>query len=286
MIDLFGHILNARSLGTALAVGGGMLAGKMMGGGGGGGSSGGSVQQVETLMPEQKNLLKKIIQQVLPQIGKPGEVYPGQMYPGISPIQQQSFGMAGNVLGPSGSAMDMLSQAGRFDPADINAAMAPVGDFARSIFGDLSKDIAGRYGAIDSAQSSALPQALAKEARNVSLGLGAQFAPMQFGAQQAAQNRLIPAAGAMAQNVGQLQNIGAVQRGISGEQLQEPYAKYQMAQAQPRQIQQYLGPALMTPGFGNIGFEGVRQPSILESLLPALGSAFGGYLGGPGFAGQ
>jgi hypothetical protein len=165
----------------------------------------------------------------------------------------------------------------QFDPQQITSAMQPVGDYARSLYGDLSKDIAGRFGTIGAGRSSALPQALAKEARNLSLGINAQFAPMQYQGYQSALGRQM-------QMPGQIANIGALQRGIPAESQAFELSRY-MQQDPARSPYMSLGlQAAGIPTQENIAFQGYRQPSMLESVLPAMGQMVGaaGQAGGFG----
>lgn len=93
----------------------------------------------------------------------------------------------------------------------------------------------------------------------------------------------------------QMLNIGGVQRGITGEQLQEPYAKWQQAQpwANPY-LQNFLGPALSQPpmetiaqqqGPGMGALSMLPLGSFLESdegskLMAALLKGAGGFFTG------
>ncbi len=85
----------------------------------------------------------------------------------------------------------------------------------------------------------------------------------------------------------QLLNIGGAQRGIEGEQMQEPYAKWQFSQpwANPY-LQNFLGTTLSQPGMDYYTTQGGPGGS---QFLPDLGSmtanADGGFLGGEGGTG-
>jgi len=83
----------------------------------------------------------------------------------------------------------------------------------------------------------------------------------------------------------QMLNIGGQQRGITGQQMQEPYAKWQAAQpwANPY-LQNFLGTTLSQPGMDYYTTQG--GPGIGSQLLPALGSFLGeeggiGAMAGP-----
>lgn len=242
----------------------GFGAGSLLGGGGGR-TSGQSVQQVSTRTPQELALLEQLRGLVQPQIGQPGRVPPSALGPvGPSALQQQAFGLAGQ-----------LPQQLAFDPAQITQQFQPTAEFARQGFQqETIPAIANAVGFGGGARSSGFQDILAREGRNLELGLASQLGQQQFGAQQAAFGRQF-------QLPGQIANIGAVQRGVGAEQ--QAFELQRFGQQDP-----FRNPAITLalqslgiPTTENIAFQGFRQPSTLESLLPAAGS----FLGAAGQAG-
>jgi len=76
----------------------------------------------------------------------------------------------------------------------------------------------------------------------------------------------------------QMLNIGGIQRGITGQQLQEPYAKWQFSQpwANPY-LRNFLGTALRQPP---MDWYTQSQGPGAAAMLPGLGSMLGGTEGG------
>lgn len=252
------------SFGSALAFGGGLLGGQLFGGGGGGSQA--RVQRQAGTFPEQQQLLRQLASFLQPQIGAAPRVPGMELGPvGPSPLQQQAFGLAGQ-----------LPQQQAFDPSQITAAMQPVGQFARQGFQqETIPAIMGALGAQGAARSSGAADILAREGRNLELGLAAQFGPMQFGAQQAALGRQM-------QLPTQMANIGAVQRGIPAEQQQFGLQRFQAADPLRSPA---LPLALQTAGQPSFQAENlIRQgtPGMLQQFLPLAGQLAGaaGQAGG------
>jgi hypothetical protein len=83
--------------------------------------------------------------------------------------------------------------------------------------------------------------------------------------------------------LGQLANLGGVQRGIGAEQQGFDLARWQAQQPWQDPGLNFLSTALGVPAFTNVGFQGVRQPSPMESILPAMGQWAGaGFPSMPG----
>lgn len=266
-----------------LGLGGGML----LGGGGGGRISGQGIERMETLTPGQANLLDTLVKQLSGIFAQPEGTVAGP-----SALQQQAFGLAGQVPGQIGQFQGMGQQALRglldqpqFDPTAITKTFEPVRQFATKMFEeDITPQIMGRFAQMGGARSSGAQTALARAGSNLAANLSAQMAPYQFGAREASlgrqfagQQAAIPGAMGLGQmplaGASQLYNIGAGQRGIRAQQMAEPWQNPAL---------NFLQMALATPGFGNVGFQGFRQPGIMESIIPAAGMAMGGYLQQPG----
>lgn len=255
----------------------------LMGGDGGGrvtGQTAPSVQQEPTVSPQAQAILNQLMGLAGPQIGQIGRVPPSELGPlGPSALQQQAFGFAGRL--PSflqGPAFQP------FDPAQITAQFQPTAQFARQGFQqETIPAIMAALGATGTARSSGAANILGRQGRNLELGLASQLGQQQFGAQQAQLGRQAMLPGLAGQMGGQMANIGALQRGIPGEQQAFELSRY-MAQDPFRNPAIAL--ALQSAGiptqenvvFG--GQQGYRQPSMLESLLPAAGQVFGGMAAG------
>lgn len=240
-----------------------------------------SIQQVETLTPGQKVLLSQLTGQQSQLLNAPGQQFPGDIVPQAGQLSQQLQALTPGLFQ---GAQGALGQFGQPLTADaLREGSQPFLDALTSQFqGDVVPQIAGQFGALDSARSSGLGQAIGRQARNLpgqaqnqflnqrnlgiqqgfqGLGLGAGFANQQDRLNQLFQQ-------------GQFQNF---QLGLPG--------------ADPRT--RNLGLALGSQGFGNIGLPGSQTPGILgplaggflgteagaEGLLGGLGK-IGGFLGG------
>lgn len=252
------------SLGSIIGGGLGFLGGSLFGGGGGGRTTGQGIQQAPTLDPQQQALMNRLIGFVQPQVGQVGRVPPSGLGPvGPSALQQQAFGMAGQ-----------LPQQMAFDPSQITQAMAPVGEYAQRMFQqETVPAIMGGLGYQGAARASGAADILGRAGRDVSLGLGAQFGPMQFGAQQAALGRQM-------QLPGQMANIGAVQRGVGGERQAFELSRFMQQDPMRNPAIALALQSMGIPTQENIAFQGYRQPSMWESILPAAGQMLGGAFQG------
>ncbi len=267
------------ALGTAAALGlgagAGVLGSQLLGGGGSGSGGGGGTQQVSKLLPEQEELLQRLIREVTPSIGQPGRV-PGQEFAplGPGPIQQQAFGLAG------GAGLDAFQQSIQpFSGQQFAQQVGgPLSQFAQQQFQqETIPAIAGAVGFGGGARSSGFQDILSREGRNLQLGLNAQLAPLAFGAQQGALGRQFQAP----QGIGGLLNIGAAQQAFPAEQRRFGLEQFFAADPSRNPALALLGPALGTSAFDTAVFQGFRQPGLAESLLPALGTAAGGFLSNP-----
>lgn len=243
---------------------GGLVGGSLLGGGGGGRTTGQSLEQAPTRTPEQMRILNQLIGLAGPQIGQPGMVPPSALGPlGPSALQQQAFGQAGQLPGQM-----------RFDPSQITSAMQPVGQYAQQMFQQESiPAIMGALGSQGMARSSGAADILGRQARNLGMGLGAQFGPMQFQGMQGALGRQM-------QVPGQMANIGALQRGIPAERQAFELSRFMQQDPFRSPAIQLALQSLGIPTTENIAFQGYRQPSLMESILPAAGMAMGGAFQG------
>ena len=202
-----------------------------------------SIQQVEKLTPEQQRLVALLSSRAAPAIqAVGGATIPGMEFApgGPSPLQQQAFGMAGQ---------------------DISQMMAPVSQFAQQQFQqEYIPSIMGALGAQGMARSSGAPEILGRQARNLNLGMAAQFAPMQF------------------QQPGMMAGLGGMQRGIGEEQTQFGLNRFMAGAPEQDPRLGFIGPAF-TSAYDTAVQQGFMSPGFGTQLLGAFGSALGGYFG-------
>ena len=206
---------------------------------------------------------------------------------GFDPGRSQGF------LDTAGGALQQGLQG--FDPDRILQALEPGRQLAQRQFQqETVPNLLERFGATSGA-SGALNQALAEAGANLSLGLNAQAAPFLGQAALQAPGQQLQGAGLagnlaqlpgqLAQQslgiggagsdiLGQLLNVGGIQRGIA----QEPFsAQFQAAQQPAQLLSQFAPLGLGTQAFTN--FQQQQQPGLFQSLLPALGQFAGSEAG-------
>lgn len=247
------------------------------------------VEQAKALSPGQEGLLNSLVSFLQPQIGQPGRVPPTGLGPlGPSQLQQQAFDFAGGLPQTlQGPAFGQF-ESSQFDPSQFASQVTdPIGQFARRGFREETiPAIMGALGSQGAARSSGAADILGREGRNLELGLASQFAPLQFGAQQAHLGRQFAGQqaqlgrqaalpGIAGQLGGQLANLGAVQRGVGAERQQFDLNRFLAQDPAENPALSLLGLGLGTPAFTNVGFQGFFEPSILSQLAGA-GGAFAG----------
>ena len=222
-----------------------------------GSTKGQSVTQVEKLTPEQQRLIALLSGRAAPAIeGITGPTIPGMEFApgGPSPLQQQAFGAAGQLPGMFGPG-----------PGGISQAMAPVSEFAQQQFEqEYTPAIMGALGAQGMARSSGAPEILGRQARNLNLGMAAQFAPMQLGAQLG-----MP---------GMMAGLGGMQRGIGEEQTQFGLQRFMAGTPEQDPRLGFIGPAF-TSAYDTAVQQGFYSPGVGTQMLGALGAGMGGYFG-------
>lgn len=258
----------------------GFLGGSLFGGGGGGGGSQTQVVPQPSISGGQQALIDRLAGFLQPQIGQQGRV-PGQQFGPVGPsaLQQQAFGFGGGL--PSflqGQAFQP------FDPNQIAQQFQPTADFARQGFQqETIPAIAGAVGFGGGARSSGFQNILAREGRNLELGLASQLGQQQFGAQQAALGRQAQLPGLAGQLSTQLANLGGLQRGIGAEQQAFNLQRFQ--QQDPLR-NPALNLALQTAGLQTFQEPGIipGTPGTFQQLLPLAGQVVGaaGQAGGFG----
>ncbi len=260
----------------------GFGAGSLFGGGGG---SQTQVVPQSSIRGGQEALIDRLAGFLRPQIGQEPRVPGAELGPvGPSQLQQQAFGFAGQL--PSFLQGPAFQQ---FDPGQITQQFQPTADFARQGFREETiPAIAAAVGAAGGARSSGFQDIIARQGRNLELGLASQLGQQQFGAQQALLGRQAQLPGLAGQLGTQLANIGGLQRGIGAEQQAFDLQRFQ--QQDPLR-NRALGLSLQTSGLQTFQEPGIipGTPGTLQQLLPLAGQVFGaaGQAGGFGnlFAG-
>ena len=223
-----------------------------------------SAQQVSKLTPEQEKLVALLGKQAAPAVKAiQGATVPGDEFApgGPSPLQQQAFGLAGQ-----------LPEQLQFDPNRITEQFQPVADFARQGFQqETIPAIANAAGFGGGARSSGFQDVLAREGRNLELGLAGQLGQQQIGAFENAQQRT-------AQTPGALAGLGGIQQGFPEAQRQ--FGLQQFLAGTPEQDPRLglLGPAF-TSAFDTAVQQGFASPGIGSQFLSAGGAAVGSYYG-------
>ena len=218
--------------------------------------SGQSAQQVPTLTPEQQELVGLLGRQATPAVQAiTGATIPGQEFApgGPSPLQQQAFGLAGQ-----------LPEQFQFDPNRIAQQFQPLAEFARQGFQqETIPAIAGAAGFGGGARSSGFQDILAREGRNLELGLASHLGQQQIGAFERAQDRT-------GQLPGLLAGIGGLQRALPEEQRQFGLQQFRAGAPEADPRLGLLGPAFTSP-FDTAVQQGFASPGLGSQLLGAAG---------------
>ena len=185
----------------------------------------------------------------------PDEFMPG----GLNELQQQGMMGAGQL----GNQMAYNPNDFAYDPQALNAAMAPVGEYAQNMFQNQTiPGIANAFSQFQGGDSQArsggnntgLMGIAAREGRNLSQGLAAQFAPMAYQGQQDAYNRQFAGQqGAMGRGMqipGMQAALGAQQYGIEDAQRQYGIGQWQTQTPEANPYLNYIQQALGQPKYG------------------------------------
>jgi hypothetical protein len=277
------------------------------------GGGGGDIEQVSTQTAGQRGLLDQLTSLLSGELGRGAPVFPGQRVAGLSPLQQQAFGLAGGAIPLAqqafgfgtqlpealGQAQEQLTRTLQpFDPASTISSFAPARDVAVRAFENVTiPNILERFAGANAVRSSAAPQAIAEAGRDLSLGLSQQLGNLLFGAEQAQLGRqqqgigqALQVAGAplgltqgAAQTglgiLGGVSGFGAQQRALEQQRLAAEQARFTEGLPAANPFLNLLPTALGTQAFENVAFEGGG------GLGAALGPAFGGFFGSEAGAG-
>jgi hypothetical protein len=218
-----------------------------------------------------------------------------------SGIDMFSQGMKG--LGDiSGMAPQFLRQAEgllgkatqNFDPSQIMNALKPGFDLAQNVFqNDTTPFLQERLGAT-SKSSGSLNKALAEAGGNMSLGMSAQAAPYLASGYENQLNRQMQGAGVasgmagmpadlmnsmgsfgsgLLGNLSGMANMGGMEQNYNQQVAAAEQAKFNEGQGFNNPWLNFLSPALNTSAFTPVVTP--QGPSLVQSLLPALGSFAG-----------
>jgi hypothetical protein len=150
-----------------------------------------------------------------------------------------------------------------------------VGDYAVNLFKNrIAPDIMSRLGQEGVAAGGG--EILSRAGTGLASNIAAQFGPMQFQAQQAAQNR-------QANLPAQLSNIGSIQQGFPAEQRAFDLQRFQ---AQDPLRNPALELAMRTAGLSSFENQNVvtpGTPSAFQQLLPLAGQTIGAAGSAGGF---
>lgn len=272
---------------------------------GGGGSS--SPEQITKYTPDQMELLKTLTGQLAPQIGQGVTPYGGQRVAGISPLQEQAFGMApGYIPGIEAG----FRGAGQFDPAQagnildigqgaLSSALAPYDPAATQQYWETAfkapaletwrQDIMPSImekgvRTAGTSDSGPMQRELARSGMDLSTNLNAQLAGLLYSGEQAQLNRQVQGAGVaggLAQVPGQLagqgQQLAALglgqMAGMGGEQRGISQQFLGAEQQKFMEAQPYQNPWLqyVPTALGASAFDtviGQEGPSMASEMAP------------------
>ena len=221
-----------------------------------------SVQQVPKLTPEQEQLVALLAKQATPAVeAVTGATVPGQEFApgGPSQLQQQAFGLGAQLPGLPAFQADFPS---------VQQQFQPIADFARQGFREETiPAIAGAVGFGGGARSSGFQDILAKQGRNLELGLSAQLAGFQQGA--LGRQTQLP------QVAGQLAGLGGLQGSFPEAQRLFGLQQFQAGTPAADPRLGFLGPAF-TSSFDTAVQQGFFEPSLISQLAGPAATAFAG----------
>ncbi len=217
--------------------------------------------KAENLTPNQSRLLNDLVNQQMQLLGLPGETYPGDYVPGPGALTRQAQSQA---YAQSGRAGEALGDFGQLSGEQLQQGSQPYLDALMSMFkGQVAPGIAGQFGAMDSARSSGLGQAIGQQAS----GLPGQAMNQFLGQRQFDQNAALQSLGFGAQ-------MGTGQDILNQAIRSGDIAKYMGQQVGGDPRLNNLGLALGTDAFDTIYNPGTTSASNLATLGPTLGTLF------------
>lgn len=271
---------------------------------GGGGSS--SPEQIDKLLPVQKELLTSLIGQISP--GQSITPYGGERVAGVAPLQETAFDLAqgyapGVEAGFQATSQFDPTQAGQFlgqGQEALTAALAPfdtaaatdywqtslVDPATKTFREDIIPSIAERgVRSAGTSDSGPMQRELARAGGDLASNLSAQLGNLLYSGQQSQIGRQLGGAQLAGQlagvpgqvasqgqqlsslGLGQLAGMGGEQRGITQQGLTAEQQRWLEAQAYNNPwLQNYLSTALGTSAFDTV--VGQEGPSMASEMAP------------------
>ncbi len=220
---------------------------------------------------------------------RPGEVPDFPLTAGTQPLTQQMQNLAGGTtpLAAQGFAQGMqnLNQPGMGMDDFTRQVGDPLAEWQQNQFMNRAvPDITNRFASVDSARSSGMFDALAREAGNLNLGMNAQMAPMAFGAAENDRTRMLQAAQTQTQagmsGLGFGQGVAGQQQALAQADVAGNLQKFQMGLPGGDPRLALLGTAFTgVSGGGTVGIPGSYTPSTASQIMPSIASMYGSYVG-------
>jgi hypothetical protein len=241
----------------------------------------------------QESLLNQLTGMISGQVGKGVEAYPGQVVPGATGTQQNTFDLAQLITGgqyqPVQDSQGALSQ--MFQPFDPTSAQQywqqGVVDPAMQLWErDILPAVQERFISNNAGSSGAANRAIARSGEELTTNLSGQLANLLYSGQQSHLGRQVDASNTLMNQLTGITGIGTTaggaERDIMSQLLGEDYQKWLATQP-------YNNPWLnMVPqALGAQAFEPIVQgPSSSSGLLQSvIAPLIGSYMQGGGQGG-
>lgn len=219
-----------------IAAGGSMLGGSLLSGMG---SKDPEMRQAPTLTPEQQALLKKIIGEIEPHIGKGVEPYPGTTVPSEQFLQDYYSGATGIGKDPLYAKAGLALEKGLAGAPDEAAAKEHWEDvFYKPAMTRLKQDILPQlredYAGLGGYDSGGRRRAETRAAGRVATETSGQLADVLYKEKQQAIDRALETARYVPEHLGvplgYKKDVGIMRTGFEGERLGEKKEKWQAKQ--------------------------------------------------------
>lgn len=250
-----------------------------------GGGGGTKVEQADRYTQAQKDVLNKLAQTALPEIGMPGPSYGGQRLAEPSAFQTGAFDIAG--MAPTGRRQFGQFQRGLENIAtqDINKLLAPTQQYVGRLWQeDIAPSVMEQFAGMGAAESGGAARALGRAGERTALGLASTLAPYQLQAQGQQMQAIPQAAQFPFQQAGAMYGMGQMQRGLQQQPLDLAMQKWSEQQPWNNPALNFISPILGSSPYQNVG---VNKPaglgySMLSGMAPGLGMGLGSSLFGDG----
>jgi len=235
----------------------------------------------------QRGLLDSLTSLMGGQLGKGVEAYPGTYTPGQSPIQDLTFDNIMSLMSGKGPLQEQIfgglsDQMKPFDPASTQEWWkgGVVGPMTETWKKDIVPGILESFAGADAAGSGPAMKAVSESGRRLNTDMGGMLASALYSAENADAARKMQAYGMGSQLPINLASLGlgsgAMERTITGEQMQEPYKDWMTSQPWANPWLQQLGTSLNTKAFSPMIQPGGYDPGMsgLWGIFGNLASAF------------